>query len=377
VPLKNPPGKCQIDFGEFCYLDESNSKKKAHELVVSFPHSNAGFIQVFKSQNSECLLEGLKRIFSHIGAVPTTVRADNATTMVTEVKKDGERKLTETFQRFSLHYDFELEFCNPAKGNEKGNVENKVGYKRRNLLVPTPQILDFESFNVDLLKRCDKDNERLHYIHEKPIVELFFEDKRVMKPLPKIDFPAVKYEVKSVDKFGFIQVDTNKYLAGMDLQGQLVGVEIWYDKIVIFCDNNPIKRHSRCYETKKTISDWRDYLPVLIRKPRATTNTKFFDQMPLLWQKHLESLKGKELKDSLILLNDIIKDGNENISNDVLEIAEESGKTDIETLKACYLFVSNPEHHPLPLTLKNDIKLNNNPSLDAYNTLCQAKNLEV
>ena len=37
-----------------------------------------------------------------------------------------------------LHYRFQADFCNPASGNEKGNVENKVGYSRRNAFVPVP-----------------------------------------------------------------------------------------------------------------------------------------------------------------------------------------------------------------------------------------------
>jgi transposase len=46
-----------------------------------------------------------------------------------------------------LHYRFRAEFCNPASGNEKGNVENKVGYSRRNAFVPVPTITSFDDFN--------------------------------------------------------------------------------------------------------------------------------------------------------------------------------------------------------------------------------------
>jgi transposase len=35
--------------------------------------------------------------------------------------------LNETFARFKNHYGFTAAFCNVGKGNEKGNVENKVG----------------------------------------------------------------------------------------------------------------------------------------------------------------------------------------------------------------------------------------------------------
>ncbi len=37
-------------------------------------------------------------------------------------------------------------------GHEKGNVENKVGYHRRNLLVPVPRFEDLEENNRELLR---------------------------------------------------------------------------------------------------------------------------------------------------------------------------------------------------------------------------------
>jgi transposase len=114
-------------------------------------------MQVFPSENQECLLTGLKRIFYHIGGVPLLIRCDNMTTAVAQVLVGTERILSEGFIRFMLHYRFEATFCNPAKGNEKGNVENKVGYTRRNMLVSVPVIVDFNEFNAELLILCDDD----------------------------------------------------------------------------------------------------------------------------------------------------------------------------------------------------------------------------
>ena len=148
-----------------------------YALTISFPGSNNGVTQAFPSQNQECLLEGMKRIFEHIGGVPPRLRFDNMTTAVAQVLKDGERVLTDGFTRFMLHYRFQADFCNPASGNEKGNVENKVGYSRRNAFVPVPVITSFEEFNEQLLEWCEKDADRLHYKHKVPIRELFRREK--------------------------------------------------------------------------------------------------------------------------------------------------------------------------------------------------------
>ena len=157
LPLSHPPGNAQVDFGDFKYYNAHGEGCEGHALIVSLPYSNTGWMQVFPSENQECLLEGLKRVFYHMGGVPMRIKYDNMSTAVAQVLKGSERVIADGFYRFMLHYRFKAEFCNPGKGNEKGSVENKVGYTRRNMLVPVPVITDFDAFNAELLKHCDAD----------------------------------------------------------------------------------------------------------------------------------------------------------------------------------------------------------------------------
>lgn len=82
----------------------------------------------------------MKRIFEYIGGIPLRLRFDNMTTAVAQVLKDSERVLTDGFTRFMLHCIFQADFCNPASSNEKGNVEKKVGYSRRNASASVPSL---------------------------------------------------------------------------------------------------------------------------------------------------------------------------------------------------------------------------------------------
>lgn len=75
----------QVDFGEIVYLDESGSEHKAYELIVSFPYSDKAYVQVFPSQNQECLLTGMRSVFEYIGGVPQVIRFDNMSTAVVKV----------------------------------------------------------------------------------------------------------------------------------------------------------------------------------------------------------------------------------------------------------------------------------------------------
>jgi transposase len=162
LPLEHPPGEAQVDFGKTDYIESGKLFNGSH-LVFSFPNSNAGYALLFPSESAECLFEGMKMIFERIGGVPTKIWFDNASSMVIRILKEGERKQTESFLRFKNHYGFDAVFCNPSSGHEKGSVENKVGYTRRNMFVPIPKFRCLEQFNKEQLARCEEDFQRAHY----------------------------------------------------------------------------------------------------------------------------------------------------------------------------------------------------------------------
>ena len=147
-------------------------------------------------------------------------------------------------------------------------------------------------------------------------------------------------------------------------------VKIYFDKIEVFYDRILLKTFRRSYEKNGEDSDWKDYLPSLIRKPGATEHTRFFNQMPKLWQEYLKNIKGQERKSALLVLSEMVNDGNETLCDDALELAQEYGKTDADNIRQCYLFISKPERHPDPLKLSTDPPLvNYHPDLSVYDVL--------
>ena len=370
LPLAHPPGCAQVDFGRFKYYDALIRGYIGYALIVSFPHSNTGWMQVFKSENQECLLTGLKRIFYHIGGIPVRARFDNMTTAVVSILKGTERILNDGFYRFMLHHRFKADFCTPNKGNEKGHVENKVGYTRRNMLVPVPVITDFDAYNEELLRLCDEDHDRDHYMHDVLIKELWEEEKQCLLTLPEHEYDVFRYDSLKVDKYGFIKVDKAKYGLSPEMLNKVVQAKIYFDKIEVFYDHILLKVFRRSYEKSDEDCDWKDYLPALIKKPGATEHTRFFNQMPKLWQEYLKSVKGGERKSALLLLMEIVQDGNEALCDEALELASEYGKLDSDNIRQCYLLISKPESYLPPLKLAtNPPLLNYHPDLSAYDTL--------
>jgi len=369
LPLMQPPGHAECDFGDCVYYDGKGNTCDGHALTVSFPQSNKGYTQVFPSENQECLLEGLKRIFNHIGGVPVKLRTDNMTTAVVHVVSGKERVLTDGFTRFMLHYHMDVEFCNPASPEEKGNVENKVGYSRRNMLVPVPTITDFEEFNHKLLDQCERDGEREHYRHHVPISELWEEDKKKLLVLPEYEYPVFKYESAGVDKNGLVSVDKNKYGVSPSLAEKRIQYKLSFNRVEIYYNQSLVASYERHYGRSGEYSDWANYLQLLCVKPGGAEHTRFFDQMPRLWQEHISNTQGKGRKNALILLSEIVSDGNRDICEEAIELAAENGRIDTDSIRQCYYMITKKEYRPAPLPMVDVPSLSYSPDLSVYDAL--------
>ncbi len=369
IPLEHPPGHAQLDFGEVLYSDGDGVRIAAYELVLSFPHSNKAYAQLVPSQNRECLFEGMKRIFNHIGGVPCTIRFDNMSTAVAEIHSGHERKLTDDFMRFSLHYRFAHEFCNPASGNEKGNVENNVGYIRRKLFVPMPSVSDLDEFNRDLLLRCESLGEREHYRAGCSVNELWTDDKNELLSLPEDDYDVFRYEVGYVNKLGLIHLDTNRYSVSPELVGSKVQIKAYYDRIEIYHEGKCIVKHKRCYDKNRDILDWTRYVPLLAKKTYAAVNSKVFKLMPQNWQEYLTACTARERKSALSVLNDIVQSGNSDRCSEILDTAMRSGRTDYDSIRQCYYSLTGqapPEPISIEAAASKTLPL---PDLSVYNVL--------
>ncbi len=370
VPLLHPAGAAQLDFGETVCYDGSGKLQTKYVLIVSFPHSNKAYAQLMPGQNQECLLEGMKRIFRYIGGVPAVIRMDNMSSAVAAVLPGHERKLTEGFARFALHYRFGYEFCTPAAGNEKGNVENKVGYIRRNLFVPVPTVTDPDAFNRELLERCERDGEREHYRQGKDINTLWEEDRLELLALPEYDYAVFRYETATVNKYGMVRLDGNRYSASPNLMGEKVQIKASFDRVDIYLGESRIASHRRCYGKNQDIYDWTGYLSLLVKKPEAAVNSAVFPQMPENWQAYLNDCPGKERRNALSILRDMVRDGYADRCGEILETASVGGRCDCDSLRQCYYRLTGQSAPPEPLLLGEDASQKLElPDLKIYNRL--------
>jgi len=297
------PGQTQADFGEADFIEHGEKIRKKY-LTLSFPQSNNSFTQVFGGENAECVCQGLKDIFAYIGGVPSMIVFDNATGVGRRVG-DLIRE-TKLFQRFRAHHGFSVRFCNPYAGYEKGNVENKIGYTRRNMFVPEPSFEDIEAFNGDLLDLHAVKAEELHYKKLLPIKELYLADEQALMSLPGKPFDVCRYEYEKTDGYGKIHIDArHHYSTRPEYGGQEVLVGIRAHTIDILDGSKQlVVRHTRQYgATRSDTVDYRTSLAMLMKNAGAWPNSGIRELVSPLVKDVMDAQPRDELRETLRTLH--------------------------------------------------------------------------
>lgn len=199
LELEWAPGTCQVDFGNF-RAAVGGRTLDLKLLVATLPHSNDRQCVALMSQRSECLCAGLLEIFRRWGRAPAAMVLDNATEAGRMVR--GEVTESRLFSQFRAHYRFESRYCNPYSGNEKGSVENAVGFLRRNLLVPVPAFGTLPELNAFLAEGCARVNAAARCRGGRPHGEAYREDLAAMRALPGVEFDAVRWVTVLPRAFG-------------------------------------------------------------------------------------------------------------------------------------------------------------------------------
>ena len=259
----------QVDFG-LAQAVIAGDRGDVHCLVVSFPYSNMRCAAALPGENAECVCEGLRLVFEHIGAVPLVMVFDNATGAGHRVAWN-QVTMVDVFQRFIEHYRIEVRFCNPQAGNEKGSVENAVGFLRRNVMVPLPDVESYAQLTRFMLSRCDEIARQPHYRLKTPVGDLFADERACMQRLPSHPFDACRWQIRKADKEGVVEVDSHRYLAGPSWHGWTLDVGLRaFDVEIRTQDGRTVARLPRVYGNDSgTVRDPACLLPAVARKTRA------------------------------------------------------------------------------------------------------------
>ncbi|GEO28159.1 IS21 family transposase [Alicyclobacillus acidoterrestris] len=280
--LEHPGGEAQVDFGT-AYVGQPGKLVERKVLTMSFPFSNAAFVFPVRKENTECFLEAMKRIFERIGGVPKKIWFDNLSAAVISIDRDGKRTFTDQFLRFAAHYRFNPEFCNANSGHEKGHVENKVGYGRRNWLVPPPVCDTDTELETYLAQMAESDMDRPHYAKKERIADLWEAERKKLLTMPAVPFEVYRLEPARLNKYRELRFETTTYPLPQCRALETVLLKVKWDEIEVLSNDGEYRHLAtlpRPYTEKEIPIEWPAVFDGYRRKPRAVMYSDFAKFMP-------------------------------------------------------------------------------------------------
>lgn len=286
VPLTFAPGEAfQFDWSEdYVVIGGVNTKLQIAHFRLS--HSRAFFLRAYLQQTHEMLFDAHYHAFQVFGGVPERGIYDNMKTAVDKVGRGKQRTINKRFQSMVSHYLFEAEFCNPAAGWEKGQVEKQVRDARHLLWQKAPAFRSLTELNHWLLQRCLALWQELPHPQDKrrTLHQYWQAERDTLMAVPAAFDGFVEY-TKRVSSTCLITHEHNRYSVPASFANRPVSLRVYCDRLVVVAEAQIIACHVRVFSrdhsvTGKTIYDWRHYLSVVQRKPGALRNGAPFEELP-------------------------------------------------------------------------------------------------
>lgn len=289
---------------------------KAHIFVMKLRGSGGYYAIAYPFEKQEAFFDAHIKCFDFMGGVPEKIVYDNLKTAVKKILKGNTREEQEQFIALKTHYLYESGFCRPARGNEKGGVENAGKDIVKNIFVPYPEVESFEELNEYLHAECVK---RLEL---NPKWEA---EKAALKCLPFSKFNGSRYTEAKVNKYSMIHFETNRYSVPTKYVGDMVTVKVTIDTVEIILDNTVIAKHKRLLTRNQESIVLDHYLDLMLHKSRAVGNTKVYkpNMLPSVYEnyrKHLIARNSKGNKEFIKILM-LHRDYPLNLVTESIEIA--------------------------------------------------------
>jgi transposase len=276
LKLAFAPGECaQVDWGSFGAVRVGQTSRRLSFFVMVLCYSRLMYVEFTVSQTMEHFLACHQHAFEFFGGVPHSIMVDNLKSAVLKRALGEAPVFNPKYVDFAKHNGFRIVPCNVGKGNEKGRVENGVGYVKKNLLAGL-DIADFSMLAPAVKHWLDTvANVRVHGETRKPPLELWQSEKPHLRPLPLHPFDiATVSQVRASRQFR-ITLDTNRYSVPAHLAGQALTLKTYPDRLCLYHHNQLVARHTRSYDRHGDFED-PDHPKALLEQRRKARDHKLF-----------------------------------------------------------------------------------------------------
>lgn len=276
LKLAFAPGECaQVDWGAFGSVKVGQTSRRLSFFVMVLCYSRMMYVEFTVSQTMEHFLACHQHAFEAFGGVTQNVMVDNLKSAVLRRALGEAPVFNPKYLDFANHTGFTIVPCGVGKGNEKGRVENAVGYVKKNFLAGL-DIPDFSALAPAARHWLDTvANVRVHGETRQRPLDVWQKEKPYLSPLPLNPFDiATVSQVRASRQFR-ITLDTNRYSVPAHYAGQALTLKTYPDRLCVYAGDQLIARHTRRYDRFLDIEHPDHPKPLLEQRKKARDQKTF------------------------------------------------------------------------------------------------------
>ena len=267
-------GQCaQVDWGSWGSIRVGNTRRRLSFFVLVLCHSRQLYLEFTLGQSQEQWLACHEHAFAYLGGVPAELMVDNCKTAVLAHAAGTVPVFNPTYVDFARHHGFTIKACAPRRPQQKGRVENGVGYVQKNFLAGL-ELTDFAPLGPAARVWLDTvANVRLHRETQRRPVDLWAEERLKLRPLPATPYDAALVRPVRATNRCRVVVDTNRYSVPPAHAGQLLTLKLYADRLRLFSGECFVAEHRRSYEKQQDLEQ-PDHVQTLLHERSEARHQK-------------------------------------------------------------------------------------------------------
>lgn len=274
LTLSFAPGECaQVDWGQFGSINVGNTSRRLSFFVMVLCYSRMLYVEFTLSETMEHFLACHQNAFEFFGGCPARIMVDNLRSAVLQRAVGENPVFNPHYADFAAHYGFKIKPCGVSKGNEKGRVENAVGYIKKNFLSGL-ELSDFKLVNPAARQWMDTvANVRIHGTMKQKPVELFLKEKPCLTKLRLASYDVgVIHQVRANSQFRVL-LETNAYSVPAVYARARLTLKVYPGHLLFYHQEKLIARHPRSYARHQDLEN-PDHPRELIQQRRNAQEQK-------------------------------------------------------------------------------------------------------
>lgn len=258
LTLAFAPGEAaQVDWGCAGTITLGATRRRLSFFVMVLCHSRQAYVEFTCGESMEHFLACHHNALEFFGGTPRALIIDNLKTGVLRHPLGEKAVFNQRYLDFAAHYGFEARACNVRKANEKGRVENFVGYVKKNFLHGLELPTSLSALNVAVRQWLETvANVRLHGETRQRPQELFLAaEKPTLRALPTEPADTAVTRLVRVTSRCRVVLDTNRYSVPSLYASQRLTLKVYTDRLCLYHAHNLVATHARCYERRRDFED--------------------------------------------------------------------------------------------------------------------------